>query len=477
MNTKDRKILIGSIILVITLILVVIGTTYAYFNMQVINNSKTTNMEITTGEQNKITLSSSLTNYHLHLKVSDMTLDKVGSSYYGTTDTGKDYEINGTLGTKELGNITINGELIDKYICSATININKSGNMSTVLEEGDLILVIKQGITATSYDLSKVIDNPTFKFNISNSNIEPIKAYLKFTNQETDQSNIAGKELTISININDFKCEVNTSKSILELLREKDVNNKLSKEMKGNLYRYSGTITEEPNNYICLDSSNCDNNSNNLYRIIGITKDDNLKVIKNTSLSKKFQWHNSRSEDTPWDNSTLFKALNSNEFLNNPEYITNELKRKILNIEWNIGDTNITNIDNILIQEKEKQSIPAKIGLMNISDYYFAVSEDGNINCWVGASVLPKECKNTWLHISNNGNTLDNSNDEWIINRYGFFNNGYESNRICSGGTIDQGCTGFLTNEFVIRPVFYLTSEITLTGEGTKESPFIIQTS
>ena len=271
-------------------------------------------------------------------------------------------------------------------------------------------------------------------------------------------------------------CTIYFDKSIIGILREKDNNNKLSKEIKGDLYRYSGTNTEEPNNYICLNSSNCDNNSNNLYRIIGITKDNNLKVIKNTSLPKAYQWHNDNIADTLWDNSTLFKALNGSEFLDNEEYFTDKLKEKILNVEWNIGDVDneIRNIENILIKEQKKQSIPAKIGLMNMSDYYFAVSEDGNVNCWIEPDSLPKECKNTYLHISNNGNVSDISNNEWIINRYGLFRNGYESNRICSSGTIDQGCNGQLTHEYVIRPVFYLISDIKLSGEGTIDSPFII---
>ena len=109
-------------------------------------------------------------------------------------------------------------------------------------------------------------------------------------------------------------CTIYFDKSILKKLREKDNNNKLSNEIKGDLYRYSGTNTEEPNNYICLNSSNCDINSNYLYRIIGITKDNNLKVIKNIPLSNAYQWHNDTITDTSWDNSTLFKALNGSEF-------------------------------------------------------------------------------------------------------------------------------------------------------------------
>ena len=57
MNEKDRKkILIGSIMIVIALILLAVGVTYAYFNMQIKNNSETTSIEITTGELGNIEL-------------------------------------------------------------------------------------------------------------------------------------------------------------------------------------------------------------------------------------------------------------------------------------------------------------------------------------------------------------------------------------------------------------------------------------
>ena len=36
--------------------------------------------------------------------------------------------------------------------------------------------------------------------------MEPIKAYLEFANRDDDQSYLAGKELTVSIKIDNFRC-------------------------------------------------------------------------------------------------------------------------------------------------------------------------------------------------------------------------------------------------------------------------------
>lgn len=271
-------------------------------------------------------------------------------------------------------------------------------------------------------------------------------------------------------------CTIYFDKSILGILREKDTNNKLSKEIIADLYRYSGTNTEEPNNYICLNSSNCDINSNYLYRIIGITKDNNLKVIKNIPLSNAYQWHNDTITDTSWDNSTLFKALNGSEFLDTEEYLTDKLKEKILSIEWNIGNVSGNKIygEETFNREIQKKSIPAKIGLMYLSDYYFAVSEDGNVECWI-LDTLPKECKNNWLHISNNGNASNTTKTEWTMTRFGLYQESrYQTHRIVYDGGIDNNTIGDVTNEFYVRPVFFLTSDIDISGEGTIENPFII---
>ncbi len=207
MNGEERKILISSIVLVVTLILVVVGTTYAFFSLQIEGENTTTNVELIAGEQNEITLSGGITNYHIKLDVSDMTEDKKGTYYYGTTDSNKKYAAEGDSVAQDIGTFTKKGTLTEEYGCYADINIDLGGNMAELLQYGDLRLVVKQGEDFfRTYDLSYETDKQEFKFNLSNSNMEPIQAYLEFPNRNDDQSYLAGKELTVSIKIDNFRC-------------------------------------------------------------------------------------------------------------------------------------------------------------------------------------------------------------------------------------------------------------------------------
>ncbi len=206
MNGEERKILISSIVLVVTLILVVVGTTYAFFSLQIEGENTTTNVELTVGEQNEITLSGGITNFHINLDVSDMTEDKIWTSYYGTTDSNKKYAADGDSIYQDIGTFTKKGTLTEEYGCYADINIDLSGDMAESLQYVDLRLYIEQGIFSRTYDLSYETGKQEFKFNLSNSNMEPIKAYLEFANRDDDQSYLAGKELTVSIKIDNFRC-------------------------------------------------------------------------------------------------------------------------------------------------------------------------------------------------------------------------------------------------------------------------------
>ncbi len=206
MNGEERKILISSIVLVVTLILVVVGTTYAFFSLQIEGENTTTNVELIAGEQNEITLSGGITNYHINLDVSDMTEDKRGYEYYGTTDSNKKYETELVSAYQDIGTFTKKGTLTEEYGCYVDINIDLGGNMAELLQNGDLRLEVKQGSFSEGYDLSEYTGKQEFKFNLSNSNMEPIKAYLRFDNRDDDQSYLAGKELTVSIKIDNFRC-------------------------------------------------------------------------------------------------------------------------------------------------------------------------------------------------------------------------------------------------------------------------------
>ncbi len=477
MNGEERKILISSILIIITLILVVVGTTYAFFSLQIQNSSEPTNIEITTGEQNEITLSGGITGYHINLDVSDMTKDKIGTPYYGTVS-GEKYELTEEAGTQDIGTLTKTGTLTEKYSCSVGINITLDGDMKDELQANDLVLVVKQGSTSSTYDLSEETTKYTFRFKLDNDNINPIQAYLKFTNQESDQSDLAGTSLNISINIDSFACSISVGKEPLEMLREHAVGGEetttFTEEDVDGMYRYKGASSAVTNNYICFGTTDKDEclatPKTYMYRIIGITdKEDNtinlpsnsLKLIKATPSSESQLWHSAPS-NIKWDSSAMKSYLNTTFYNSIKDAKPNGAywDSIILNHSWYSADQ--PDFPFKLTEEpKTSHTTESKISLMYATDYMNA----GTANT------------SNWLHIKNGwstNSTLGDNAFEWTMSRFTYL----ESTTHWYAWDVSTDDGSLKANSLdvprIVRPVFYVSPIITLTGEGNAENPFII---
>ena len=484
---NKKKILLWGIIIVLVLVVLVIGTTYAFFTMGTINNSEDTEITITTGPRDNVKLTGGITNYKLHLEVVDMAFNRVGNNYYGTTDGNKNYETEVEAGTKIIGNLELDGEFVDDYTCTATVNVGLEGNMQSELHENDLVLVIMQGNTETEYDLSKDITSPSFSFDLEN--IEPIKAYLKFTNQNTDQSGLAGKTLNVTINVTDFKCEI--EKSVLSILQKTTDSDHLKVAYEGDeLLRYIGNYDEVTyktdsvkkaiNNFICFGTNNIDTCTKTpatyMYRIIGITTDNvnaslglhkgQLKIIKASPSITSQVWNNNYSSDIPWDSADIQKTYLNTTFMKTitdiKELVGTHNWSDLIGVnetpnngpKWYIGDN--TNATGTNVEVTSKTSQNHKIGLMYASDYHNSWSYTSNTN--------------SWLHISH-GMTGSTNYNEWTMTRYGYNGNNNAWYVDLSNGHLNASN---VTNAYAVRPVFYLTSDIRLSGEGTESNPFII---
>ena len=326
---EKRKILISSIIIIITLILVVVGTTYAYFSLQIQNSSEPTNIEITAGEANEIVLSGGIEGFHINVNANDMAYANKGKEYYGT-DGEEGYVTSKEAGTKELGRINIKGKLEEEYTCTAIVNIGISEEMQRILQKGDIILVLIQGEREREIDLAEK-RNPIIEFEIEDEKEQTIEAYIKLTNQDKDQSYIAGNKFNVEIKIEELKCEVGvTKRPILKYLRNNDKRDNLSNIIQGDMYRYQGTKDMVDNNYICFGTDNeeeCKKDEDKyMYRIIGIDKEDRLKLIKETFIkednNRGFAWNDTQNDDVKlglycpngvcpdWSGSTIFKRIN-----------------------------------------------------------------------------------------------------------------------------------------------------------------------
>ena len=269
-------------------------------------------------------------------------------------------------------------------------------------------------------------------------------------------------------------------------------------------YRYYGP---SPNNYICLDmegGSTCPDK--HLYRIIGSIYDElegtnRLKVIKATYLTdgttSKFSWDVNGNIGNKW--ATITSGNYSNSLTSGTDLMI------LLNsgLWWNgtsgsYDQTKTVDFTNYKLSDKAKSYIPISryylggyntsngvmtnqwytyergtlrnasnplywdglVGLMYPSDFGYAA---GN-SCVTETSLYTykAECKsNNWLWMTNT--------EEWLMTQ----NSGGSVFRMSAYGyTI---FSAMITNDYSIRPTFYLTSNTLITnGDGSIDNPYLI---
>ena len=299
-------------------------------------------------------------------------------------------------------------------------------------------------------------------------------------------------------------------------LRNNDNNNYITDELFGDMYRYQGT--DDVNNWICFgttDKNECTTGGDSvgdgfdkyMYRIIGVTPEGELALIKETFVKENntaaFQWNNKATielcgEDgskCTWNQATLLNRLNglcnednqhgctgvkhgsegdSNIFIGNEYYNylqTEQWLNKITTHTWKYGyvehENGHYNGDSIYeIENKFTTSVQAKIGLQYMHDYYYAY-EGGIPNNYNNA-------KTAWIFFQKyeqNKATFY----EWLITRYGVDGPRIRTKYVHSTGSTDYSNPSSYGNGGV-RPVFYLASYIIL-KEGTtgeRNNPYIL---
>ena len=115
-----------------------------------------------------------------------------------------------------------------------------------------------------------------------------------------------------------------------------------------------------------------------------------------------------------------------------------------------------------------KYTIPAKIGLMYVHDYYYSYKGEETTNCYSSSAG----CGDSWLHMSRNGKSGDVAS-EWFVSRHGWENyyGGFTAWWVSKLGGMSSS---FFHNYCGVRPVFYLDSSKTkLSGSGTYSDPFV----
>ncbi len=270
----------------------------------------------------------------------------------------------------------------------------------------------------------------------------------------------------------------------------------LNTTLQGDLYRYQGNCNAasngcdgKVNNFICFgNGASCSLTSDYMYRIIGVTIDGRLKVIKNTAIvegsTNLFLW-NDVASNLNWVKGWAYDRLNglvqygaAPSFVDSTQYPymskSGDWYKKIDDATWKYGD--ITNNSWMVkapamydLEAKLTGSVTAKIGLMYLNEYYYS-GEGGNNDC-SEQNGYASTCKKSWLHISNNGYSSNQSLAEWTITRYGASSGKYWAWYVRSSGSV------YATDvsQAAMRPVFYIKSDAILSGSGTSTDPYVVQ--
>ena len=253
-------------------------------------------------------------------------------------------------------------------------------------------------------------------------------------------------------------------------------------------------------NYVCFGSNTTTCPTGCLYRIIGVIDgkiklieadyawgysdinrffigDDGdysytIKMANTVSISiyrgkmdslSLYYWNKATSINT-WSESLLNKTNLNINFINN---IGTTWSNKIATTTWKVGGGPFANIRNVVPATAYQYEVgnsastttyDAKIGLMYISDYGFAA----NPNFWsIGLDSYSETKDINWMHMGLN---------EWTITR-----ESSTSNTVIFIENTGNLQTGFVTNDYFVRPVFFLDSSITyVSGDGTQSSPIRI---
>ena len=209
-----------------------------------------------------------------------------------------------------------------------------------------------------------------------------------------------------------------------------------------------------PDNYIIFN--------NEIWRILSVEADKTIKIIKNESIDN-MSWDMSGSNY--WSRPSDLNSYLNNEYLDT--ITTNQ--DKIVNYSWNIGEINIYVDEDFFEQINNEKQIQtnAKIGLISATEYIRTNSN--NIMC--GNFILNdanfSECINTnWVYSMAQGSQF------WTISVVEYLNG--PSARAISIDSV--GLLGERSSKtpYSIFPVTYLSSEITLSGNGTEQTPYTI---
>ena len=523
MEKNKKQALILSIVAVVTLIALVVGATYAYFQAQG-GTGSSTEVKVTTYTTDMLTF----------------TTGSAISLYADQSSFGSD---KGSLSGETFAKATLvannkTNEATDNYYVYFNIE-NNTFKYTLGEDKPELILTVTgpdgnevTEISGLTYTTVQDRENKTVKgFDVTTTNglitiankktitattdakEEQYTLKLTFVNYEGDQTANATSTLSAKVMIQKEPIVTTLASYITNLYTGTQGENgiyyhdaSLTNGANDNSYRFAGA-SDQVNNYVCFGSNVTPCPTDNLYRIIGVFG-DKVKLIKSdyakTALlgadgdySKMYtanNWDNSaykgnnlanvaaynwnKSNQNTWSLSNLNKTNLNTNFITN---IGADWANKIDMTTWKVGGNTWSNIANqpaktayqneivspvTTNSQDNKTEYSAKIGLMYVSDYMYAAPQDK----WTLVGYNDSDASKDY-RAATSVNWMYMGLLEWTISRNA--DNSDSAFGVYSAGHVLSDTVG--GNAYGVRPVFNLSSSVTyVEGDGTQNSPIRI---
>ena len=523
-KSNEKKVLALSAIAVITLIAVVVGATYAYFQAQS-GGSKDIDASVITSTTdqlsfqvgNGISISASQENFAQGMdNITGSTTAKAVLTANNATNTAtRNYNL--YLDIKNNGfTYTVNEdtpELILTITSPDGTELESLSGYEYVTVDGvsgfDITEASNAILIADNYEIT-ANPNKTDEWMIT----------VTFINLDSDQNANTGKTFNADVIIGEEKLATtladvcsggetlaNCITSLYNERGEEGANGlyyhdgvgtyiNSDQEAGDNSYRYSGS---NPNNFVCFgsDSSECEND--NLYRIIGVFNNE-VKLIKydyansnmlgtdgdyygnygileiyykgSLSVVDAYYWNNTTRTDT-WSESKLNTVNLNTNYINYLNGIDSKWVNMIASHDYQVGGNTWSNLittvgkqryDNELVNPMSDIKENAKIGLMYVSDYSYAADP----SYWTSQMYI---INGQDYRLATTSNWLYMGLYEWTIS-HDPDNRGFSFRMYPHG---HAGIANAGTNFYAVRPVFYLSSTVSYAGgNGTIVSPIRI---
>ena len=521
---NEKKVLVLSAVAVITLIAVVVGATFAYFQAQG-GGSSDIDASVITSTTDKLSFQ---VGNGINISASQEDFGSGAGNKSGSTTASAMLTANNATNTA-----TRNYNLY--------LDIKNNGFTYTVNEDTpELILTIMrpdgteleslsgyERVTVgevSGFDITEasnailIADN--YEITASPEITQTWNITVTFVNLDSDQNKNTGKTFAADVIIGEEKlattlADVCTGRETLascitSLYNERGEEGanglylhdgvgtyiNAAEEAGDNSYRYSGS---NPNNFVCFgsDSEECEND--NLYRIIGVFGNE-VKLIKydyansnmlgtdgdynantfiiasgyptyrgNHTTINSYHWNNQTATNT-WSESELNTVnLNAN-YINYLNGIDTKWANMIASHDYQVGGNTWTNLittvgkqkyENELVNPATADVEHAKIGLMYVSDYGYAADP----SYWT-TQMYREDAQD--YRLATTSNWMYMGLYEWTISRYS--DTAAYSFRVYMTGAVngDHVSASF----YAARPVFYLSSNVAYAGgNGTIDSP------